>query len=177
VMSTSGDGVSWTAPSRIPIDPVAGSVDHFIPGLGVDPATSGGSAHLGLTYYYYPQSSCTASTCALYVGFISSSDGGNTWSGATTLAGPMSLSWLPSTLSGKMVGDYIATSFSSGKAYGFFAIAEANSGTVFDEAIFTTQAGFDVAARPAVGRSSGERPLVPGRISSSFSARRVPVRR
>ena len=175
-MSTSTDGVTWTGPSRVPIDPVTSTVDHFIPGLGIDAATSGSSAHLGLTYYYYPQANCTASTCALYVGFISSSDGGNTWSAPTTLAGPMSLHWLPATSSGQMVGDYIATSFSGGKAYGFFAVAEANSGTMFDEAIYTTQAGFEVAAREAVTSSSGERPLVSGRTSSSIRALR-PVRR
>jgi len=177
VMSTSTDGVSWTGPSRIPIDAVNGTVDHFIPGLGVDAATSGSTAHLGLTYYYYPQANCTASTCALFVGFISSSDGGATWSAPTTLAGPMSLSWLPSTSSGQMVGDYMATSFSGGKAYGFFAVARANSGTVLDEAIYTTQTGFDVTARAAVSRSLRARPLVSGRISSTLPALRAPVRR
>jgi len=177
VMSTSRDGMTWAVPSRIPIDPVGSAVDHFIPGLGIDATTSGSSAHLGLTYYYYPQANCTASTCALYVGFISSSDGGNTWSVPTTLAGPMSLSWLPSTSSGAMVGDYIATSFSGGKAYGFFAVAQANSGTMFVQAIYTTQAGFDVAARAGVGRSLGERPRVSRRISSSKPALRAPVRR
>src|SRR5262249_5196486 len=68
VMSTSADGVTWSAPARIPIDPLTSTVDHFIPGLGIDPATGGATAHLGLTYYYYPQSNCTASTCGLYVG-------------------------------------------------------------------------------------------------------------
>ena len=43
---TSTDGVTWTAAARIPIDPVTSGVDHFIPGLAVDPATSGASAHL-----------------------------------------------------------------------------------------------------------------------------------
>jgi hypothetical protein len=141
VMSTSADGVTWTAPARIPIDATTSTVDHFIPGLGIDPPTSGVTAHLGLTYYYYPQTNCSATTCALYVGFISSLDGGNTWSAPTPIAGPMSLSWLPSTFSGQMVADYVATSFAGGKAYGVFAVAKANSGTTFDQAIYTTQAG------------------------------------
>ena len=51
VMSTTADGATWTAPARIPIDSTASTVDHFIPGLGVDPNTSGTSAHLALTYY------------------------------------------------------------------------------------------------------------------------------
>jgi hypothetical protein len=165
VMSTSGDGTTWTAPVRIPIDATTSGADHFIPGLGIDPATSGGTAHLGLTYYYYPQANCTAATCALFAGFISSSDGGTTWSAPTPVAGPMSLSWLPSTDSGLMVADYIATSFAGGKAYGFFAVAKAKSGSKFDEAIYTTQSGFNVAAAPAVNSTAGEQPMA--RISGT----------
>lgn len=160
VMSTSADGVNWSAKARIPIDPVGSTADHFIPGLGIDPNTSGGTAHLGLTYYYYPQANCDASSCALFVGFISSNDGGATWSAATPVAGPMTLSWLPSTTSGRMVGDYIATSFAGGKAFGVFAVAKAKSGSTFDEAIYTTQAGFDVAAAQARNSSTGEQPVL-----------------
>jgi hypothetical protein len=160
VMSTSADGTHWSPKARIPIDAATSTVDHFIPGIGIDSSTSGSTAHLGLTYYYYPQSNCTSATCALYVGFISSLDGGTTWSTATPIAGPMSLSWLPSTSSGQMVGDYIATSFAGGKAYGVFAVAKAKSGTTFDQAIYTTQAGLDVAAAQARNSSAGEKPIV-----------------
>ncbi|HEX3104780.1 MAG TPA: sialidase family protein, partial [Terriglobales bacterium] len=85
VMSTSSNGANWTQPARIPIDAITSTVDHFIPGLGIDPATGGSTAHLGLTYYYYPQTNCSAANCALYAGFISSADGGNTWSAATPI--------------------------------------------------------------------------------------------
>ncbi len=159
VISTSADGTTWSAPARIPIDATTSTVDHFIPGLGIDPTTSDATSHLGLTYYYYPQSNCTASTCALYIGFISSIDGGATWSSPTPFAGPMQLSWLPSTFSGQMVADYIATSFANGKAYGFFAVAKANSGSTFDEAIYTTQSGFDLLAAQGHFSSAGEGPL------------------
>ena len=179
VMSTSADGVTWTPKARIPIDPTTSTVDHFIPGLGIDPTTGGSTAHLGLSYYYYPQANCSPSTCALYVGFISSTDGSSTWSAATPIAGPMTLSWLPSTTSGQMVGDYIATSFAGGKAYGLFAVAKAKSGSTFDEAIYTTQAGFDVAATQARSSSVRERPVanVMARGSASPSVRRDSVRR
>ncbi|HXF14429.1 MAG TPA: sialidase family protein [Terriglobales bacterium] len=159
VMSTSANGTNWTQPARIPIDDVSSTADHFIPGLGIDPATAASTAHLGLTYYYYPQANCTAATCALYAGFISSADGGSTWSAATPVAGPMALSWLPSTDSGQMVADYIATSFAGGNAYGFFAVAKAKSGSTFNEAIYTTQMGFNVAAAEAKNNSAGERPV------------------
>jgi hypothetical protein len=171
VMSTSADGTMWTAPTRIPIDAVSSSVDHFIPGLGIDPNTAGTTAHLGLTYYYYPVANCTATTCALYVGFISSLDGGQTWSASTPIAGPMSVNWLPSTFSGQMVADYIATSFVNGKAYGFFAAAKANSGTTFDQAIYTTQTGMDVLAAQGRNNSAGERPV--SRMTTSRAPAKV----
>jgi hypothetical protein len=63
------------------------------------------------------------------------------------------------------VADYIATSFSGGKAYGFFAVAKAKSGSTFDEAIYTTQSGFDVAAAPAIKSSAGEQPMSDSAIS------------
>ncbi len=123
VMSTSTNGTSWSAVTRIPIDAVGSGVDHFIPGLAVDKGTSGSSAHLGLAYYYYPNTSCSTSTCQLDVGFISSTNGGSSWGTATQVAGPMTLTWLPNTTDGYMVGDYISTSYAGGKAYPVIAVA------------------------------------------------------
>ena len=85
VMSTSTDGTTWSAVQRIPTDAVGSNVDHFIPGIAVDTATSGSTAHLALTYYYYPDTNCTTANCQLDVGFVSSTDGGTTWSTVTTL--------------------------------------------------------------------------------------------
>jgi hypothetical protein len=145
VFSTSTDGVIWSPVTRVPIDPVASSVDHFLPGLAVDRATSGTSAYLGLTYYYYPDTNCDASTCQLDVGFISSTNGGATWSAPTQLAGPMSLSWLASTGAGPMVGDYISTSFAGGMAFPIIEVAHAPSGGVLDEATYTVGGGLPAA--------------------------------
>src|SRR4029077_1412160 len=78
VMSTSSDGTTWTVPARIPIDPVTSTVDHFTPGLAVEPGTAGSAAHLALTFYYFPKANCT-SACNLSVGFIPSKNGGATW--------------------------------------------------------------------------------------------------
>jgi BNR repeat-like domain len=129
---------SWSPVRRIPIDPTAGTVDHFIPGLAVDPATSGAGAHLGLTYYYLPNASCTLSTCELDVGFVSSADAGATWTAPAEIAGPMRLSWLPPTTGGIMVGDYISTSYADGEALPFFALANAPGADGSpDEAIYT----------------------------------------
>jgi BNR repeat-like domain len=110
LISSSANGVNWTVPKRIPADPVGSGVDHLIPGLAVDRSTSGSSAHLGLAYYYYPSSNCDFTTCQLNVGFISSTNGGASWSSSKQLAGPMTLTWLPLTTQGFMVADYISTS-------------------------------------------------------------------
>jgi hypothetical protein len=139
VYSTSADGVTWSAVTRIPIDDVSSTVDHFIPGIGIDPATSGSGAHVGIHYYYYPQSTCAASACQLFVGYISSGNSGSTWNMPVALTGPMLLSWLPQSQNGLMVGDYIATVFTNGVPHGVFAVASPISGTTFSEAIYTGQ--------------------------------------
>jgi hypothetical protein len=149
VMSTTTNGTTWTSVVRIPIDATTSTVDHFIPGLAVDAATSGSTAHLALTYYYHPVANCTASTCQLDVGYLSSTDGGTTWTAPTQLAGPMSHSWLAGTTQGTMVGDYISTSFSGGTAHPVFAVASAPSGSVFNEAMYTPASGLAVAAGTA----------------------------
>ena len=140
VLSTSKNGTTWTAVSRIPIDRVGSGVDHFIPGLAVDRSTSGRTAHLGLAYYFYPHTNCSVSTCQLKVGFISSTNGGTSWSKSEQLAGPMKLTWLAATSQGFMVGDYISTSIVPGDddATPVFEVAQSPSGTVFNEATFTT---------------------------------------
>lgn len=134
VMTTSTDGRTWTPVARIPIDPVGSNVDHFLPGIAVNPTTSGATAHLALTYYYYPAANCTFSTCQLTVGFISSTDGGATWGGKQTVGGPMSLNDIANTTQGRMVGDYISTSYASnGTATGVFEVGNPKSGTTFHE--------------------------------------------
>ncbi len=141
VLSTSSDGVTWSVPARVPIDAVTSTVDHFIAGLAIDPATSGSTAHLALTYYFYPTANCVVSTCELNAGIILSHDGGKTWSAPTTLAAGMTLDSLPDTFSGVMVGDYVSAAYSNGKVYPFFAVAQPKSGTEFGEAMYTTSAG------------------------------------
>jgi hypothetical protein len=124
--STNTTGTSWSAVSRVPIDGTSSGIDHFIPGLAVNPATSGANAQLGLTYYFYPPKST-----ALGVGFISSTNAGSTWSTAQTVISGMPSTWTATTSQGRMVGDYISTSFGSDNlAHGVFATASApTSGT------------------------------------------------
>ncbi|AJC61683.1 hypothetical protein [Streptomyces sp. 769] len=139
VYATSTNGTSWSAVTRIPIDATTSGADHFIPGLGVDHAISGSTAKIGLYYYYfYPKVNCSASTCQLEVGYLSSTNGGSTWSTAQTVAGPMSLNQIASTTQGSMVGDYLSTSVIDGKAVSVFAVGKApTGGQPFNEALYT----------------------------------------
>jgi hypothetical protein len=145
VLSTSDDGASWSPVRRVPVDPIGSNVDHLVPGIGVDPVSAGSEARLALTYYFLKPANCTRTnpaTCELYVGFVSSTDGGQTWSAPEVLAGPMQLGWLALTNQGRMVGDYISTSVMDGGALALPAFAAASppeeDGT-FHEAIFTAR--------------------------------------
>lgn len=162
VMSTSTNGLTWSTVQRIPIDAVGSGVDHFIPGIGVDKSTSGSSAHLALAFYYYPVSNC--SSCQLDVGFVSSTNGGTSWSAKTQLAGPMTLSWLANTSQGRMVGDYISTTINGGKAFPAFALAHAPSGSTFDEALYTVSGGLTVTGG---SHRSNDRATAPARSVAS----------
>jgi hypothetical protein len=124
--SLNSTGTSWSAVSRVPIDATNSGIDHFIPGLAVNKATSASTAQLGLTYYYYPPG-----TSQLAVGFTSSTTAGSTWSTPQTVASGMPSTWAATTSQGRMVGDYISTSYGSDNlAHGIFATASApTSGT------------------------------------------------
>jgi hypothetical protein len=161
VMSTSTDGVSWTAPARIPIDDRSSAADHFIPGLNVEPGTSGATASLALTYYSYSNTQCTGATCALFANFIASPDGGATWTAPQTLAGPMNLQWLARTNEGVMVGDYVASTFALGRPIAFLAVAGSSTGATFNEATYVSTRGIAKLGAALRRTSHGERP-VPG---------------
>jgi BNR repeat-like domain len=117
--SLNATGTSWSAVTRIPIDGTSTGIDHFIPGLAVNKATSGATAQLGLTYYFYPKGST-----ALSVGFTSSANAGSTWSTPQVITTGMKSTWAATTSQGRMVGDYISTSYGSDNlAHGIFGAA------------------------------------------------------
>ena len=142
VMAKSTSETTWAAPVRVPIGTTASTADDFTPGLAVDPGTSGASARIGLSYYDYPNASCSASTCQLDAGFISSVNGGTSWSAPAQLAGPMKLSWLPNTSQGRMFGDYISTAvLAGGNAYPVLPVAKAPAGSTFHQAMYVPTGG------------------------------------
>ena len=48
VLSKSTSETTWGAPVRVPIDATTSTVDHFVPGIGVDRSTAGATARRAL---------------------------------------------------------------------------------------------------------------------------------
>jgi hypothetical protein len=135
VLSTSADGgLTWTAPTRVPLAAASSSVDAFIPGLAADPAQPG---RLALVYAWYSTSACRAGVCTLGIGFTTSPDGGATWSTPRRLhAQPFATSWAPRAEGGRMVGDYFSVSYAGDRVVPVFALAAPPLHGRLREAIF-----------------------------------------
>lgn len=146
VISKSLDGISWTAPARVPIAATTSAADYFLPGLGVDRSSYyPASTRLGLSYYFYPNAACTSSTCQLEAGYVSSTNGGTTWSDTVQIAGPMSLAWLPDTPQGRTVGDTFSTEVAwGGNAFPVVSVASAPEGGAFQQAVVVPAGGLAV---------------------------------
>jgi hypothetical protein len=145
VLLTSPDGITWDPLRRIPTVPTSSRVSAAGGGIGVDRATSGTTAKLGVFYYYFADGACASPGCQLYVGYVSSANGGQTWSSTVTVAGPMAIDDLPDTGLGRMVGDYISTTVDSGKAYSVFPVGRPAAGNVFDLSMYTVAGGLPAA--------------------------------
>jgi BNR repeat-like domain len=130
VLSRSADGVTWSPATRIPIAPRSSRADYVIPGVAVD---GGRVGRLAVAYYVY------RSGAFLDAGFISSPNGGRTWTPPRRLnAQTMRLEWIAQA-GGAMVGDYISASFAGGRAVALFPLA-APSANRFDQPLFATTA-------------------------------------
>src|SRR5260370_6304436 len=138
VITSSADGVTWSPVARIPIDDVASSADHFLPGLGADRNTFAPNVGLAIVFYYYPQANCSVSTCQLTAGFTTSSDGGQTWTDPVDVGGPMVINWIANTSSGRVVGDYFSAFYTDdGVPHPIFGSAMPPLGMFF-QSMFST---------------------------------------
>jgi len=123
VLSTSSDGVRWSAPTRVTNGPSS-----FIPGLGADPTRPG---RLGLVYASFGAGQ------TLNIAFTQSRDGGKTWTRAQRLdAQPIQMTWLPRAEGGRMVGDYFSTAFAAGRVIPVYALAAAPAKGRLREGVF-----------------------------------------
>lgn len=133
VLSSSTDGVTWSAPARVPVAPTSSTLDAMIPGLGADATRPG---ILGLVYAYFTPGSCAKGNCTLGIAFLQSPDGGASWSKPLQLdAEPMRTTWLAEA-EGRMVGDYFATAYAGDRVVPVYALAIAPTGARQHEAIF-----------------------------------------
>jgi hypothetical protein len=152
------------APTRIPIESDTGAltdtVDHFIPAIAADPSSSGSSARLALFYYFYPLAACNYvdppdNSCSPQVGYVSSDDGGATWSDPQALSpGPPSLGVYARTLAlggtgngGPDLGSVLAALVVpngklSGDAIGMFPVGIAVNG--LDESMYVPNNGLQI---------------------------------
>ena len=159
VYATSSDGKTWSQVTRVPIDPTNSQDDHFFPALAINQATMGASAHIGLTYYYYPNGACVSSNCQLFGAFIGSKDGGATWSHPKNVLGPLSTTWLANTDQGFMVGDYVGISAdTSGRYNGIYEDATV-PGTLFNEYTVTSRRGLKALGERYDLSSRGDRQI------------------
>lgn len=148
------------APARIPIEADntnANTNDHFIPGIAADTNTSGDTAHLGLFYYNFPVAACAyadpanaANQCQLRVGYVSSVDGGYTWSDPIYLAS-MGLPDIVRSSQGLMVGDYstadvVPAGPNAGNAISAFAIGLTDQ--TLNQPMFVPRDGIPIPFQP-----------------------------
>jgi hypothetical protein len=177
VFSSSTDGMTWSAVQRIPIVPTTSAAEMFLAGIAVDKATSGATAHLGVTFYFLKNGNCNSSTCKIMAGFTSSTNAGTTWSKAIVLFGPFRETALANA-GGYFLGDYISTSYgSNGKAYPVIANATGSSCTLGN---ITSCHEFMVSPTSGVAAlggnipaghtvlSSGANPRPQGRLGTAF---------
>ena len=117
--------------TRVPIDATSSTVDHFIPGIGVDRPPRRPPPGSALTYYFYPSSQLRQNRTTASWTSASSPPPTAAPAGArpTQVAGPMTLSWMANTSRAA----WSATTSpppGGGRAWPTIAVAGAPSGRV-----------------------------------------------
>lgn len=133
VLSRSSDGGVWSAPTRVAVDPISSTIEHYVAGLGVQPATVGAAAHLDLVFMEMPNANCTSANCQIDIVTTSSADAGSVWSPVRVLtAAPQSVNWLPSSNFGAMIADYWTVAYVQTVPWVAIPIAQTPSPTATD---------------------------------------------
>lgn len=126
VLAVSRDGREWEPLRRIPVGGVRTPQGMLGGGIDADPATSGRRGAIGVHFYALADARCLATDCRVRAGFVSSRDGGRTWSAPTWIGGAHRLNGYPEVISGStgfMIGDYLSTSVVNGQAHSVFGLA------------------------------------------------------
>jgi hypothetical protein len=129
----SRDGISWSEKEVIP---TGGSrtIDRFLPALAAQ------GPRLALTYYTIPHPvGCDYSCRGLVDAWFVGSADNKAWSRPQRLTTrSMRYSWIPSGGTGRMIGDYVGTSFVAGRPMPIVPIASPPVGGRYRQAIFAT---------------------------------------
>lgn len=142
----------WSAPLRIDVDATTSTIDHFVVGLGVQPDTSGATAHLSAIFYQLPNANCASSTCLIDAVTTSSYNGGATWEPVTKLnTAQMKPWWLANSNLGRMLADYHNVAYVNGVPFAGMSIAaKPASATAFRQAIYGIRLGDAAINQPPV---------------------------
>ena len=131
-MTTSKDGINWSPIERVPIDPLDSGVDHFVAGIGapafLDIIQGASPRALAVNYYYVPDAATcdplSTEGCQLCADFISSQDGGKTWSNPIKVFGPMNIAKdLAVTAFGNFVANDITAIYVNGYPQAVYSLA------------------------------------------------------
>jgi hypothetical protein len=118
VLTTSVDGKTWTALTRVP----GTGFDSFVPGIAADPNVPG---RVSVVTYVRKSISCSADTCSYGVTVTNSRNAGATWTKPQRLdAVAPRYAWLANA-GGQFVGDYVGATFAAGRFVPVFALASA----------------------------------------------------
>ncbi|MGI9113284.1 MAG: sialidase family protein [Gaiellaceae bacterium] len=124
VVSTSTDGIAWTAARRITNRATAA-----IPAIAADPA----SGKLAILYYAVRPAGIDAE-------LVESRDAGATWGRPQRLSvQTMQRAWSPETTLGRMLADYISVTYAAGRPLAVWALASEPAGGELRQAIFATR--------------------------------------
>jgi hypothetical protein len=140
VLTSSADGTHWALPIRVPAFR-GGLVQlaQVLPGLTVDPASTGAKTKLGIVYYSVPpDGGCLQFTCATAdVNFVGSFNAGTTWTRPVRLnPRPMRLDWMADGEIGSFVGDYVSSSWVGGRPIPVVVLARPPVDSELRQAVF-----------------------------------------
>jgi hypothetical protein len=125
VVSTSSDGVTWTDPVA-----VTSGRNAVLPAIGIDP----GTGRVAIAYY-------TVNGTGIDAELVMSSAGTPSGFGPPRRlsAQTMSPSWLPNTVTGRMLADYISVDFAGSRPVVVWALASPPVGTSYRQATYATR--------------------------------------
>jgi hypothetical protein len=122
---------TWTTVRRVPLGPLRSRPQFVLPDLAV------AGPRLALTYYALSAADCTEATCLLDAYLVTSKTRGVRWAKPRRLNPTrMRLTWLARTVSGRMVGDYMATVFAGARVVSVHVQARPPQGGRFNEAAY-----------------------------------------